>query len=119
MAVATKVPLVMTTQVAVSTTGAAALVISPVSGVRIVLVALALGTTANGTVALYEGTVATPGETLKIGALPVSTTAALVVQCAPAADCLIRTAAGKGVAIAVTGGGTVTGFLSYYTEGSP
>lgn len=121
MAVAVKTPLVMTSQVAVSTSGAAALVISPIAGVRVVLVGLALSSTANGSVAIYEGTVATPGETLKIGALPVgpAPAPALAIQCASAADCLIRTAVSKGIAIAVSGGGTVTGFLSYYTEGTP
>ncbi|MDI9598414.1 MAG: hypothetical protein QM323_02795 [Acidobacteriota bacterium] len=119
MAVATVVPLVMTSQTPVSVAGAAALIIPPLAGARVVLVSLVLGATAGDTIQIYEGTVAVPGETLKIGALPVGTAAPTGIQCAHAADCLIRTAVSKGVAIDVTGGATVTGMASFYYEGAP
>lgn len=119
MAVATKVPLVMTTQVAVSVAGAAALIIPPVDGARVVLLSLVLGATALDTIQVYEGTVATPAQTLKIGAIPITNLSTTVIQCAPAADCLLRTAFDKGIAIDVTGGATVTGMASYYLEGAP
>ena len=108
----------MTTQVAVSVSGAAALIIPPVADARVVLVSLVLGATALDTIQIYEGTVATPAQALKIGAIPITNLSATVVQCAPAADCLVRTAVAKGIAVDVTGGATVTGMASYYLEGA-
>ena len=46
----------MTTQVAVSVSGAAALIIPPVADARVVLVSLVLGATALDTIQIYEGT---------------------------------------------------------------
>jgi hypothetical protein len=115
---ATKQRLPITDQIVISTSGAAAMVVPQVADMRVVVMSMLLGATAADAILVYEGTTATPAGTLKIGSLPVSNTVPSLLAVGPP-DCLIRTSVGKGVAIDVVGGATVTGSISYYYEGTP
>lgn len=112
---ATKQRLPITDQIVISASAGAAMVVPEIAGMRVVVMSMLLGATAADAILVYEGTTATPAGTLKIGSIPVSNT---VLAVGPP-DCLIRTSVGKGVAIDVVGGATVTGSISYYYEGTP
>lgn len=115
---ATKQRLPITDQIALSTSGPAAMVVPEVAGMRVVVMSMLLGADVAGNIEVYEGDTGSPGGTLKIGSIPVSDVLPSLIAVGPP-DCLVRTSQGKGIAIAVTGGAVVTGSISYYYEGTP
>ena len=93
------------------------MVVPEIAGLRVVVISLLLGSTAADAIVVYEGVATDPAQTLKIGALPVSKDTPTLLTVSPP-DCLVRTSGGKGVALGVVGGATVTGSISFYYEGT-
>lgn len=110
---------VRTTQVTVDGVAASTLIVTQVTGYRVVLVSMVLGAAGVCTLEFWEGVTGTIEQAKKMGPIPLpdGTTAVspLDVRRGPE-DAIVRTAVGKGLTIKPIGGVAVSGVVSYYLE---